>query len=200
MPAAAQAELKKGNPELYSNGIEIGTGEANGLAQVGYGNIELESAQLPGGFIECTNLGLGTGYNSTSVTAPRAVGKILSWVAAGHAPGEVHKELSSECRGLGGGGWATDELHIQPVSEKEATRGAQTVPWNIEATCGTRGGEKFTIVRIGVPTTRTEAEVKAAESRACLTEAKEKTETETEVSKKREAATRPTPLRRGASR
>ncbi len=154
--------LKEGHPQLFSNGLKVGLGSGSGVAQVGYGDIKLESSQLPGGFVECTNIGLGTGYNGG--TPIRALGQILSWTAAGHAPNEVNKELSSECRGLGGGGWATDETHITPKSTLEATRGSTTTPWNVETECGTRAGEKVAIVRIGVPSVRTEAEVKAGRS------------------------------------
>ncbi len=181
-PALARAELKKGDPELYSNGILIGTGEAGGVPQIGYGDIEFESGQIPGGFFECTTLGMATGYNAG--TPARGVGQILAWTAAGHAAGETHGEVSSECRGFGGVVWATDEAPIEAESAGEATRGALTTPWNVEADCGTRTGEKVPVVKIGVPTSRTESERKAAEERACKTEAAEATEVESEVAKK----------------
>ncbi len=184
-PAAAQATLKQGDPEIYSNSHRLGIGPSTGVSQVGFGNIEFESSQLPGGLIECTNLALGTGYNGES--PPRALGQILSWTAAGHSPGEggnPNNELSAECRGLEGAAWATDEAPIKPDPATEATRGALSTPWNIEGDCGKRGGENGTIVKIGVPTARTEAEKTADEAKKCVTEAAEKTEEEDEISNK----------------
>jgi len=184
-PAAAQAELKKGDPEIYSNQHRLGTGEAVGISQIGYGDIELESKELPGGLIECANLALGTGYNGES--PPRALGQILAFTAEGHAPGEggdLNDELSAQCRGPAGTAWATDETPIKMAPATEATRGALSTPWNVEGDCGKREGAAVTILKIGVPTTRTEAEKTADEAKKCVTEAAEKTEEENEVTKK----------------
>ena len=192
-PAGAHAELTLGHPEVYSNGIRVGNGQAAAIASVGYGNIllkseELENEKHTGGYIECTNLGMGSVYNAG--TPSRAVGQILGWTAQGHAPqtvaGAEHEELSSECRGLNSvsnniaeTAFATDETNIDFKSGEES-RGHLTIPWNVETECGTREKNKVTIIKIGVPTERSPAEVSAAEARACLTEAKEAEETKKE--------------------
>ena len=75
----------------------------------------------------------------------------------------------------------TDERNIKPVSATAAERGALSTPWNTEAECGTREGGKVTMIKIGVPTARTPAEVAAAEARGCDTEAREEEEAEHEI-------------------
>jgi len=124
------------------------------------------------------NLGFGTGYNAG--TPLRAHGQILGWSAAGHVnTGKTRAKLqsenitSSQCLGLGGKAWVSDERAIQPISEKEAKHGALTTPWNVEVQCGEREGEQAGIIRVGVPTTQTTAEKEANEKRVCVDEEEE---------------------------
>ncbi len=192
-PAAAQANLIEGNPIIYSNGSKVET-EAKAVSVVGYGDIELKSEQLPGGFVECTNLGLGSSFNAGSPL--RSKGKILTWMAAGHAPTSAHKELSAECRGLGGKAWATDEKPLHVV-ESQTKHGELTVPWNVEGICriNTETEETTAIVVVGVPTALTAPEKEAREKRKCVEgETAEKTEIANEVSEKKGCyATNPSP-------
>jgi hypothetical protein len=181
-PAAAQANVAEGNPQLYSNGSKV-EAESKAVAVLGYGDVELKSEQLPGGFVECTSVGIGSGFNTGSPS--RGKGKILSYMAAGHAPASTHKELSAECRGLGGKAWATDEKPIKPESALNAKRGELTVPWNVEGICRINESEETTtIVIVGVPTTLTTAEKEAREKRKCVEAAAEPTEITNEISKK----------------
>ena len=195
-PAGASAELAAGHPEAYTNGIRVGDGSAAAIAGFGYGDIllkseELENSQHTGGYLECTSFGVGSVYNAGSPS--RAAGQVLGWAAQGHAPqtvaGVEHTELSSECRGLNSisnniteTAFLTDETSIN-FKAGEESRGHITTPWNVETECGTREKVKVTIVKIGVPTERTPAELAAAEARGCLTEAKEAEETKKEKEK-----------------
>jgi hypothetical protein len=142
----ALASLGEGKPELYTNGIKDSTTK---VEQVGYGEIELKSSELPGGEIECVNLGFGTGWNE----GERAHGQILTWVAAGHASQGTRTELSQKCRGLGGSAWATDEPPLETVVEGKGKRGTSlSVPWNIVGVCGEVEEERVGRVQIGYPT------------------------------------------------
>jgi hypothetical protein len=106
------------------------------VPQLGYGTIELESPEESEGGIgntfECVNVGLGTAYNATEIernpSGKNGYGSILVWWASGHAPGEVHKELSAHCRFAHHGenhmteraAWATAEPRLQePKLEAE---------------------------------------------------------------------------------
>jgi hypothetical protein len=72
----------------------------------------------------------------------------------------------------------SDETPTFPTSSKEPKRGTHTAPWNLEATCGARAGERVSIVRIGVPTG-------AAESTSgCKTEEAEEAEIKSEITGK----------------
>ena len=176
----AEEGLKEGHPQAFSNGIKAGA-TANGIGQLGYGDIDLTSTELSS-TLECTGIGLATGFNGGSPV--RALGQVLAFSAAGHAPNEAdtETELSAQCRGLAAA-WVTDETPANFKSGEES-RGEITTPWNAEAECGTREKAKTAIVKIGVPTSRTTAQVKAAEERGCDTEAVETTETSNEISKK----------------
>ena len=163
--------LAFGHPEQKSN-RHTTEGESKAVGQVGYGDFGLQNSMLPEGEIECTSLSLLSGWNSGAPA--RMHGQILSWSAAGHDIAGTHTELSSECRGAGGKAFATDETPLA----KDPKHGELTVPWNIEATCGEREGEKVAIMKIGVATGAAEAKA------ACESEEAEETEIKNEISKK----------------
>jgi hypothetical protein len=170
-PAVAQASDEQGHPEGYSTEKKIeklplepteAEIDNKAVAQVGFGQIELESHQLPGSFIECVNLGFGDGWNApvTPVFGLRGRGQILGWVASGHIPASPNNELSSKCRGIGGTAWALAETPLERIGKKTicTTEGKkltecpgveerevvykefkreehQTLPWNVELVC-----------------------------------------------------------------
>ncbi len=160
--------LTAGHPELFANAVRAG-GEGEAIAQLLYGGIDLTGASVPEGELECGSLALVSGWNSGAPT--RMHGRILSWSAQGHAPNSEHPELGANCRGGGGASFITDERPLAGASASEATRGAQTVPWNLEAICVVHEGEKAIVIKIGVPTGASESKASCATAEAETTEA-----------------------------
>jgi hypothetical protein len=172
-PSIAQASLNNGTPELYTNGVRDSTSI---VEQAGYGQILLNSAELPGSEIECVNVAFGTGNNEPAppATTSRGHGQILTWAANGHSSVAGHTEISSKCRGLSGSGWAVDEspLIVEGTTTKRGL--AVSTPWNIVGVCGEREEERTGLVQIGYPTGEEPA------VHACKTTAEETSEMEAE--------------------
>ena len=181
--------LKAGDPELFSNGVRTG-GESEAIAQLVYGGVDVKSAAIPEGELECGGLALVSGWNSGSPS--RMHGRILSWSAQGHAPTGEHAELGAACRGGGGSAFVTDERPLAAVSAGEATRGSETVPWNVEAICVVHEHEKVTVVKIGVPDGALE------DKSGCESAEAEASEADAELAS-REGCYKSIPRRRGAS-
>jgi hypothetical protein len=170
----AASGLSQGHPEFFSNGALAG-GESQPVAQLIYGQLDLESTAISGGELECASLGLSSVWNSGLST--RAHGRVLAWQEGGHVPSSAHAGLSAECRG-GGKASVTAESPLVPSSSTTAKHGTRSVPWNLEATCGERDGETVSIIKIGLP-------ANAPESPAtCKSEEAEEAEMRSEITAK----------------
>jgi len=169
---AVTSALRAGHPELFTNDEKIG-GEAQPMATILSGNLELRSASIPEGELECASIWLGSGWNAG--TPLRARGMVLAWEAGGHVPSAAHGELGRECRAGGGSSFMTSELPLEPVSAAETRRAARTLPWTFEASCGQREGEVVSIVKIGIPATAGEP------AASCRSEATEDASAQSEV-------------------
>jgi hypothetical protein len=146
-PATAMATQETGNPELYSNGVRIGTSK---VGQVGWGPIKLVSATLETE-IECVNLGFGSANNEG--TPAFGSGQLLGWDASGDATsaGGI-SETSRTCLFTKSGvvghaeAWATDEPAVETTRKSPLT-----VPWNVKLQCYEAEAVKHAVVRIGIP-------------------------------------------------
>jgi hypothetical protein len=171
-PTVAQANDEQGHPEGYSDfkkleklPLEPTEAEIDSKAVAGesWGQYEMESEQLPGGFIECAVVAFGDGWNApvSPVFGLRGRGQVLGFSALGHLPVRASsEELSSHCRGIGGKAWVVTETPLERIGKKTICKtegkklsecpgveerevvykefkreNTQTVPWNVEAIC-----------------------------------------------------------------
>jgi hypothetical protein len=161
VPAAAQANIEAGHPEVYENGNLIAEEQGKAVPLEVWGQVHSTSVELGSEGSECSSSAMVSLWNESPQATRRGMGKVLEWSAASHVPVGSHPELSASCRPLSEAGrpksfW-TDEGYVRSEEneshEVEVALRRNSTPWNLELSCGVRefGTEYTTIARIGVP-------------------------------------------------